>query len=124
MPFSRRMPRWKFDKARQMRKHATRAERTLYRALVNRLPIRVRRQTPMAGYIADIYIAKAKLVVEVDGPIHLTRLDKDADRDRNLARLGIRTLRFTNERIESDLGSVVERIAAVVEVRYPRIHSP
>lgn len=44
------------------------------------------------GHIADFAAASAKLVIEVDGPVHVRRRGADARKDRALRRLGYRVL--------------------------------
>ena len=61
-------------------------------------------------YIPDFYCAKAKLVIEADGPVHLLRKDYDANRDEVLGALGLATIRFENEQILNDIQSVLDKI--------------
>ncbi|MET3977638.1 very-short-patch-repair endonuclease [Mucilaginibacter sp. UYP25] len=62
-------------------------------------------------YIADFYCDVLKLVIEVDGPIHLQKKDYDANRDLVMQGLGLTILRFTDDEVKKDLGSVVNKIA-------------
>ena len=62
-------------------------------------------------YIADFYCDAIKLVIEVDGPIHLQKKDYDANRDLVMQELGLNILRFTNQEVTSDIQSVVNKIA-------------
>lgn len=113
-----KMPRWKLQKARTMRKDPTPSEYALYRAIRKRaLGYRIRRQKPMFGYIADLYVPQAGLVIEVDGPIHDPAYD--AKRDAHLARHGLVTLRFTNEQIQTNLPEVVASIKRAIEELLP-----
>jgi very-short-patch-repair endonuclease len=70
------------------------------------------RQKPIAGYIADFYCAKAKLVIELDGEIHnsIEAKQYDAIRDQVMLSLGLTVLRFTNNQIESSLDEVLGKI--------------
>src|SRR5437867_3661621 len=63
-------------------------------------------------YQADILIGK-RLIVEVDGPIHLKHIQKDDDRDGELKALGYTTIRFSNKLIEQDVNAVVNAISEV-----------
>jgi very-short-patch-repair endonuclease len=57
------------------------------------------RQTPLLDglrYIADFVCPQARLVVEVDGGVHLHRAQLDAHRDSILQRAGYRVLRIRN----------------------------
>src|SRR2546425_953061 len=60
-------------------------------------------------YQADILVG-SRLVVEIDGPIHTKHLDKDEERDQELALLGYTTIRFTNREVKKGLDKVVTRI--------------
>ena len=63
-----------------------------------------------AFYIADFYSAKSKLVIEVDGPIHLLKKEYDNNRDLVMQSWGFNILRFTNEEVINELNSVVKTI--------------
>ena len=75
----------------QMRHAPTASEAKLFEALRGgRLGVSFRRQVPLAGrFIADLYAAEVKLVVEVDGGYHAQRERADARGDRALARSGV-----------------------------------
>ncbi len=81
-----------------------------------RLGVSFRRQVPLGGrFIADLYAAEVRLVVEVDGPYHAPRAQADARRDRALERLGYRVLRIENDVVINELPVAVERIRSAVE---------
>ncbi len=63
----------------------------------------------MLGYIVDFYSIDLGLVVEVDGPSWHDS-GKDAIRDEAFAKQGIRTLRFRNEQVVTNLPFVRQRI--------------
>ena len=66
--------------------------------------------------MVDFFCAKAKLVIEVDGPIHLSRQEYDAERTRLLSELkGYRVLRFSNEQVMNDMGGVIEEIRRALQ---------
>ncbi|SRR6266446_2249204 len=65
-------------------------------------------------YQADILVG-SRLVVEIDGPIHTKHLDKDEERDHELALLGYTTIRFTNREVKKELGRVLETIRSRYE---------
>jgi len=56
--------------------------------------LKFRRQQPLGPFIADFYCADAKLVVEIDGVIHETCAERDAERDTWLREEGIDVLRI------------------------------
>jgi very-short-patch-repair endonuclease len=109
------------DLCRQLRNNPTYAEKLLWKELRRRNPggEKFLRQFPIfvpnvsgrkAFYIADFYCSKLKLVVEVDGPIHLLKKEYDANRDLVMDELGFSILRFTNDEVINDIGNVMERI--------------
>jgi very-short-patch-repair endonuclease len=68
-----------------------------------------KRQVPIEGYVADFVCFEARLVVEVDGPLHQAPEQrwKDAERDATLRSHGFRTLRFDGD---VALGRMVDHI--------------
>ena len=104
----------KLARARELRRQATPAERTLWAVLRdNRLDgFHFRRQHVLAGYIVDFCCIKARVVVEVDGAHHVEQAAADAQRDAVLRRLGFRILRFANAEVLDHLAHVRVVIAA------------
>jgi very-short-patch-repair endonuclease len=74
--------------------------------------VKFRRQHPLGFYIADFYCPEAKMVVEVDGPIHIRKVNKEHDDNRTaeMDRMGIKVIRFTNNEIEHQIVWVVDSI--------------
>jgi len=109
--------------ARSLRRTATDAEQILWSRLrgkqIHGLPFY--RQKPLAGYIADFYCAKAKLVIELDGSQHFEEQHRlnDAERTRVLEAMGLRVLRFDNRQVLVELDRVVSVIGEVVGSRNP-----
>jgi very-short-patch-repair endonuclease len=109
------------DLCRQLRNNPTNAEKLLWKELRKRNPggEKFLRQFPIfvpnvggrrAFYIADFYCARRKLVIEVDGPIHLLKKDYDANRDLVMQEIGFDILRFTNDEVEKNIDKVIEKI--------------
>ena len=69
----------------------------------------------MGPYVADFLCHELRLVVELDGAIHdqPTQISHDRNRDANLRALGYRVLRFTNQQIQNDLGTVLDVLRAL-----------
>jgi very-short-patch-repair endonuclease len=116
------MPRKQsFDKtrlrARELRQEMTTAEKVLWFRLRNRQlgGFKFRRQHPIGPYIADFYCAEHRLVVEVDGKIHIGQEEADEQRSQRMAEYGYRVLRVSNQQIENDLESVMGRILAACQ---------
>ncbi len=106
------------DLCRQLRNNQTPAEKRLWQELRRRnikgekflrqFPIFITNGTGRQSfYIADFYNAKLKLVVEVDGPIHLLKKEYDANRDFVMRYWGFNILRFTNDEVINELGKVL-----------------
>ena len=106
--------REKLELARDLRMRMTPQERILWHALRNDAlgALHFRRQQVIAGYIIDFYCASAKLAIEIDGDSHLNRVEHDAQRDRALLEMGIRTLRISNSEVDRDLDGVLKKIVA------------
>jgi very-short-patch-repair endonuclease len=97
---------------RQMRHEPTLAEQKLWNCLRQRSQsgYKSRRQHAMERFIVDFYCAKARLVIEVDGPIHDYTPDEDVVRQVYLEGLGLRVLRFTNDAVLHQLDDVLHQI--------------
>ncbi len=59
--------------------------------------LKFRRQTPVAGAVADFFCADLKLILELDGGVHRLREAEDAVRDQRLIEAGFTVLRVGNE---------------------------
>src|SRR5438874_13180986 len=81
----------------EMRHHPTPAEEAMWTAVRNGQidGFKFRRQHHIQQYLADISCFKARLVIEIDGPIHETQRREDAERQRVIESFGYRVLRFT-----------------------------
>src|SRR5690349_12622869 len=109
----------KKELAKKMRREMTPAEDKLWQSLrANRLGgLQFRRQQVIDGFLADFYCHAAGLVIEVDGPIHQQHADYDEYRDRILAARDFAILRFTNERIFTDIDAVLAEILTIAQQR-------
>ena len=103
-----------FDNAKDLRKSMTEAEKILWKQLRNNKlnGLKFRRQHPLDIFIADFYCHRKKLIIELDGGIHDSPEQKEYDEGRTfeLEEKGFKILRFRNEDIINDLGSVLEII--------------
>jgi very-short-patch-repair endonuclease len=70
-----------------------------------------RRQHPVGPFVLDFYCAKARLAVEMDGPVHDEQHDADQRRTAWLAKEGIRVLRFSVADVEHRSAAVLRAIA-------------
>lgn len=105
--------------ARQFRREPTAAEAALWQQLRGgRLSgLKFRRQHPLPGCIADFCCPERKLVIEVDGDIHLVpeNAGSDALRDERLRADGFTILRISNVQIHNDLQNVLRQIIEVAK---------
>jgi very-short-patch-repair endonuclease len=76
------------------------------------LGFKFRRQQALGRFIVDFYCREAKLVIEVDGPVHDHQPEKDSVRQATLEQLGLRVLRFSNDEIHTSMEKVLAAIAA------------
>src|SRR5262245_45391846 len=111
------------SKVRKLRNNQTPAEQILWECLRReKLGLKFRRQQPsrikledeIKLFIADFYCPKAKLVIEVDGKVHLSQKDYDRARDWLIKQLGFRIIRFTNDQVLQHLKSVIKEIQEVI----------
>ena len=98
--------------ARQLRQQLTPAEARLWEAIRNRQlnGLRFRCQHPVGRFIVDFYCPVYKLAIEIDGDIHLERIEYDAARTDRLEDYGYLVVRFKNEEILTDLDRVLDEI--------------
>ena len=73
-----------------------------------------RRQHSFGNYIADFYCTSENLIIELDGQHHFTKegLEKDKERDQQLALLDKKVLRFENKQVLNNLTAVLKQIKA------------
>ena len=93
--------------ARELRKNQTRAETYFWNRVRNRkfLNLKFTRQFPIEYtllehkkyFIADFYCHEKKLIIEIDGTVHLNSKDYDDDRTNILIKRGYSLIRFSNE---------------------------
>jgi very-short-patch-repair endonuclease len=110
----------KRERAKELRQRMTPAEITLWKHLrTDQLAdFHFRRQQIIDGFIVDFFCWRAGLIVEVDGDVHATQMEADTERDRVLAARGLHILRFSNDRILSDLDSCLDEILTVARSRH------
>jgi very-short-patch-repair endonuclease len=106
----------KVDTAKRLRRHQTDAERTLWFRLRDRRldGWKFKRQVPVDRFVVDFLCADARLIIEVDGGQHATRIAQDDERTRALEATGYLIMRFWNNDVLSNTDGVVETIAATL----------
>jgi very-short-patch-repair endonuclease len=108
------------NRAKEMRKNPTVAERKLWEYL-RTFPLKIQRQKPIDNFIVDFYCAKLKLVIEVDGDSHFTEsgLAYDQERTKVLNGYGLKVLRFTNDEVLQNHEGVCEQIRCLIPPNPP-----
>ncbi len=109
--------------ARRLRKRQTKSEKLLWQALRNRQlsGLKFLRQNPIGHSIVDFYCHENRLVIEIDGGIHLNVDVKDRDkfRQKMIEDYGIRFFRCTANEVESNLEGVLAGIQQIVASASP-----
>ncbi|MGB3656019.1 MAG: endonuclease domain-containing protein [Rivularia sp. (in: cyanobacteria)] len=100
------------EKAKELRKNMTPAEKKLWNNYLKTLKTRFLRQRPIDNFIVDFYCANLKLVIEIDGESHFTDEAKNYDSQRTLILegYGLQVIRFTNEEVFKNFEGVCECI--------------
>ena len=107
-----------FQIAERLRRGMTVTEKIIWdRVCKNQLGVRIRRQHPVCKFIADFYCHEVKLIIEIDGGIHLRPENKEYDisRDTILKEFQIEILRFTNDEVINEPDLVIEKITRTIE---------
>jgi len=75
---------------------------------------RFNRQFSIENYIVDFYCHRERLVIELDGAVHMNAVarEKDRIRDERLNQLGYTVLRFENKMVFEQLGTVLGEIVS------------
>lgn len=115
----------KRNRARELRREMTLAERKLWQVLKARGldGHRFRRQHPLGPYIADFACLEAGIVIEVDGGQHHDS-EQDGRRDRYMQGIGFRVLRFWNNDVLANLEGTCAVIGQALAERCPHPNLP
>ncbi len=116
------------QRARDLRKHQTEAEKLLWSRMRNRQlgGFKFRRQHPVPPYILDFYNEEYKIAIELDGDTHghEKQIKKDKERTTFLAKQGISVIRFWNNEVFQNLEGVLETILNHIEYPSPTSLTP
>jgi len=117
--YASKMKRKNIQLCRRLRKNQTEAEKKLWVFLRNKqmVGVKFRRQFSIGDYIVDFYAPKYKLGIEADGGQHYEEegKQKDEKRTRELGKLGVKVLRFSDIDILRDIEGVWEVIKGELE---------
>lgn len=106
------------DVRKELRKNQTPQEIILWARLRNnQTKYKWKRQVSIGPYIADFYCWKKLLVIELDGSQHLDNKEYDEDREKYFLNLGIRTVRFWNNEVNTNIEGVLKIIAEKLEMQ-------
>ena len=102
------------DKRKELRSNLTPSEAFLWKHLkAKQLDGRkFQKQHSIDYYIVDFYCPSEKLIIELDGQIHMnpTAEENDERRTKHLENLGFTVLRFENKMVFDHLDSVISEI--------------
>jgi very-short-patch-repair endonuclease len=111
--------------ANKLRKEMTKAEACLWKYVLRARQMKgyqFRRQRPVLNYIADFMCKELRLVIEVDGITHDSKLERDEHRTEELRQAGFNVLRFADEEVLTNIQGVAREIERVIdEVTTPLI---
>jgi very-short-patch-repair endonuclease len=110
------------DRARQLRREQTEAEKSLWAAPRGRQfrGYTFRRQFVIGSVIADFCCFEFRIVVEIDGGQHADYAAADQTRSAFLSSHGFRVLRFWNNEVLQNLNGVLQTICYVLESTRPQ----
>jgi very-short-patch-repair endonuclease len=105
-------PRRLTPTAKALRHDSTKAESILWRELrAHRFQgYKFKRQEPIGAYVVDFICYESKLVIELDGGHHADQQEADAARTTWLEAQGSQVVRFWNNEVLQNTGSVLQRI--------------
>jgi very-short-patch-repair endonuclease len=108
-------------RARELRKAQTDTERRLWLCLRDRRlrGAKFRRQHPIGPYGADFCCPERRLVIELDGGQHASRVEADTRRTAFIEAHGLRVLRFWDNDVSGILDGVLRRIADALTDPHP-----
>lgn len=106
------MPPKFYERARELRKELTDAERKLWAYLRgDKLHgVNFRRQHAIGNYIVDFVSIKRKIIIELDGSQHLEQEEYDKERTKYLESKEYKVIRFWNNQVMNDLNGVIKAI--------------
>ena len=110
-----------FEVARDLRRDSTVGERVLWEALRGRRldGRKFRRQQPLGPFVVDFFCAAERLVVELDGSVHDSQQDLDAERQALIESTGLRFVRLSNDLVRTDLEAALRAISGVWAAQTP-----
>lgn len=100
---------------KQLRKDSTDSEQIIWEKIRNKkLGYKFFRQYSVEGYVVDFYCAQKRLAIEIDGKIHQFTKVYDNFKTRYLEGYGIKTVRFSNEIVNTKIDDVIKSIRDIL----------
>ena len=95
--------------ARELRKNSTISEVLLWKKLRNKQfhNLDFHRQKPIDEYVVNFFCSKLKLVIEIDGASHDSRMDDDAKRQSRLEELDLVVVRYLDSDVKGNLDGIL-----------------
>ncbi len=104
------------ERRKHLRNHLTSAEATLWKSLQRKQleGRKFRRQHSVFNFIVDFYCPSERLIIELDGAVHLgfAQRNNDLERTLKLEKEGFKVLRFENKFVFESLDWVLSEIAS------------
>jgi len=72
------------------------------------------RQKPINRFILDFYCSELNLAIEIDGNSHDRKKGYDEVRDKFLKQIGIKTIRFTNDEVLTDINKIKNKLTNLI----------
>jgi Uncharacterized protein conserved in bacteria len=94
-----------------LKQKPTEAEDLIWQHLRNKKTgYKIRRQHIIDDFIVDFVCLSKKIVIEIDGKIHLKQKEHDDMRTYRLREIGYEVIRFTNDEVIASPADVANRI--------------
>jgi len=106
------------DVRENLKENPTQAEKLIWEYLRNKKTgYKIRRQHVIDNFITDFVCLPKKVVIEIDGEIHLQQREYDALRTNTLNEKGYKVIRFTNAEVIANPAFVASKIKEVLDNR-------
>jgi very-short-patch-repair endonuclease len=101
-----------------LKKNPTDAEKLIWEFLKNKKTgHKIRRQHIIDNFIVDFVCLRKKVVIEIDGKIHLQQHESDLLRTNTLNEKGYKVIRFANAEVFANPALVAEKIKEILNSR-------
>ncbi len=107
------------DFRNDLKKNPTKAEAIIWEYLkTKKTGYKIRRLHIIGGFITDFVCLSKKLIIEIDGEIHLNQKEYDENRTRILNELGYDLIRFSNNEVFENTNKVAQKIKTVLDYKF------